>query len=46
MSFGTWMRPANRGSSVVTVLVALNVAIYFLDSTSGGQLTERYAMQP
>lgn len=46
MSFGTWMRPANRGSSVVTALVALNVAIYFLDSTSGGQLTERYAMQP
>jgi membrane associated rhomboid family serine protease len=46
MSFNSWFRPANRGSSIVTSLVVLNVAIYFLDQTSGGRLTSQFSMQP
>lgn len=46
MAFNSWFRPANGRSSIVTTLVVINVAIYFLDQISGGRLTEQYAMQP
>lgn len=46
MSFGSGPRSVGKNSSVVSALVALNVAVYFLDSIGRGRLTEQYAMQP
>ena len=46
MARSSWLPRASSQTPVTTTLVALNVALFVIDQTTGGKLTDQYAMSP